>query len=901
MPDGGLLIHLFGALSLYLASRLTADQQFALLTEVLGSYAAEKKLDQLIDWIQGGKHEKAAQATLKAAFEAADDCFADNCGDPMLRQAIRTLPLSEIPSLEKLAAALPQTLDETKLRAALRRRFADDWRNALSAAQLDHASDVYLRCLDVPLAAKCGQLLPTIFRKLDRIEDAAERIEDGVADVQASQERVEVGLADIGAGLRRIESKYINASDLDQVGLPRHWTPPEPPTPTVTMIGRRAEFDEVAKLLQPGQQAAITAAVQGLPGVGKTLLTEHLALLLAPRFPGGVLFERLGVSFRRPEQANPILNQWGAYAFGGQPLKDGVQLTPDAVRALLAGHGGLLIVLDDVWDLSAVKPLRNALPREACLLITTRHERLARDLDGALYPLHVLNEDDGLALLRDRAPRATEAEADLLKTLAKALGYHAMALDLAGRSLDRRRSRADWPGVVQQIIQRVREGGGFGELPFPGQEEQRVKAVEATLVTSYDDLSETAHGRFRTLGAFAPDASFRIEAAALMWKCSPEEAEGQLVDFAERGLLNRLESEATEARWQQHSLLRAYALALLRRTNEDDEARKSHASAYNSLMRAADDQQVHFVMLPDYLQLQYAFAWAIEHELDLAQALAGNTANLQAAFGFVRDNHAWASRLVDRARGVNDEGALGAALGTLGNALSRVATLPNERRGNRLYEALAAYDEALKYRRPDTAPLDYAMTQNNRAVLLRDLAGLPGEDRRARLGEALRCAHEAVTYYEHYQHAVYLPIAIKTLTAFIEARQRAESEKTLEAWQAVVQAGQTLLEHPDAAQLPISPETLRAELASCWNQIGVILSDEQKKPTEALAAFQGAARLQPDFAMWHRYVAGTHTDLGQFAEAEAAIARAAQLEPEHPRLADLRQELEEARKKAAKE
>jgi hypothetical protein len=72
--------------------------------------------------------------------------------------------------------------------------------------------------------------------------------------------------------------------------------------------------------------------------------------------------------------------------------------------------------------------------------------------------------------------------------------------------------------------------------------------------------------------------------------------------------------------------------------------------------------------------------------------------------------------------------------------------VPGEDRGARLREALAAYDAALRYRTPETVPLDYAMTQNNRAVLLRDLASVPGEDRGARLREALAAYDAALRY-----------------------------------------------------------------------------------------------------------------------------------------------------------
>jgi len=95
--------------------------------------------------------------------------------------------------------------------------------------------------------------------------------------------------------------------------------------------------------------------------------------------------------------------------------------------------------------------------------------------------------------------------------------------------------------------------------------------------------------------------------------------------------------------------------------------------------------------------------------------------------------------------------------------LRDLASVPGEDRGARLREALAAYDAALRYRTPETVPLDYAMTQNNRANLLRDLASVPGEDRGARLREALRCALTAVELYARLQHEQYYQVSRRTL------------------------------------------------------------------------------------------------------------------------------------------
>ena len=98
-----------------------------------------------------------------------------------------------------------------------------------------------------------------------------------------------------------------------------------------------------------------------------------------------------------------------------------------------------------------------------------------------------------------------------------------------------------------------------------------------------------------------------------------------------------------------------------------------------------------------------------------------------------------------------------------GAVLQDLATLAEEDRGARLREALAAYDAALRYRTPETVPLDYAMTQNNRANLLSDLASVPGEDRGARLREALRCALTAVELFARLQHEQYYQVSRRTL------------------------------------------------------------------------------------------------------------------------------------------
>lgn len=601
----------------------------------------------------------------------------------------------------------------------------------------------------------------------------------------------------IGDQITNIFNQQIGPNDLTQLPLAREWKPPSPPRPSRLMVGRQDDLQAVRKLLTKGKPTTITAAVQGMPGVGKTLLVEHLAVELAREYPGGVLFERLGAGHRSPEQCNPLLNGWGSHAFGGCPLPEGMQLTPPAVHALLEGHGRMLVVLDDLWSLEAIQPLVEALPVEAHLLVTTRSQRLADDLRGEVYDLDVLNDADALNLLQTRA-RAAEAERPLLEKLARALGNHAQALDIAAGSL-LRLGKSHWPAAVQEMETQVQSGTGFGELSLPG-DEQKESRVEAALYFSYQDLSQSARQRFRWLGALAPDASFIAQAAYLLWECEAEEAQGQLSAFAERALLGRLIDKNGKERWQQHGLLRAYALALLGREGEQENARQRQARAFSSLMQGADDRQQRYLLRLDYPQLRHAFEWACEHDLGLAQDLAANTAELQAAFSLVKDNLSWAEALEKKARQGKDPASLARALGTLGNALSRAASLPGEARRERLLQARQAYEQALEYRRPETAPLGYATTQNNLGALLGELAPLPGEVRRERLLQAQQAYEQALEHWrpetaplDYAMTQGNLGLLFLDMSAWPEEDRRARLSQALkhtyEAWMIFDQAG----------------------------------------------------------------------------------------------------------------
>lgn len=67
-----------------------------------------------------------------------------------------------------MAAAFPDSLDGAGLLAALRGQFARDW-PSLSPETHQRAAQVYRAALERALAARCKQILPVLFAKVERI------------------------------------------------------------------------------------------------------------------------------------------------------------------------------------------------------------------------------------------------------------------------------------------------------------------------------------------------------------------------------------------------------------------------------------------------------------------------------------------------------------------------------------------------------------------------------------------------------------------------------------------------------------------------------------------------------------------------------------------------------------
>jgi len=193
-----------------------------------------------------------------------------------------------------------------------------------------------------------------------------------------------------------------------------------------------------------GASTSAVVQVHGMGGVGKSLLAEEYALRFAAAFPGGVFWLSafgnddvkvgLDAEGREAERSGQIR---GIAAALGIPVQD---RSPDEIEGRLKRELGsrekpFLWVMDDLPAGMAEDTLQRWLaphPLGKTLITTRTHEYGSL---GNMIRLDVLEPDEAYELLTSwRVPNGSEEENAAHKLL-KDLGYHALAVDVAGAAI----------------------------------------------------------------------------------------------------------------------------------------------------------------------------------------------------------------------------------------------------------------------------------------------------------------------------------------------------------------------------------------------------------------------------------------------------------------------------------
>jgi len=218
-------------------------------------------------------------------------------------------------------------------------------------------------------------------------------------------------------------------------------------------VGREQVIWKLHSALQASQNPMITghtkpdiAEVSGMGGIGKTLLAEEYALRFGAAYPGGIFWLDAYGSFN-PGQPDIELFKAScaeqyrkvALSLQLQPAPDEDLLTLRARIALAIREQGqrCLWIVDDIpqglaTHLEEIKLWFSPCPELAPTMVTTRSREY--HTIGTELALDVLDMPAALDLLRNNELDLDGQEGSA-KQLIKQLGYHALALDIAGASI----------------------------------------------------------------------------------------------------------------------------------------------------------------------------------------------------------------------------------------------------------------------------------------------------------------------------------------------------------------------------------------------------------------------------------------------------------------------------------
>lgn len=282
------------------------------------------------------------------------------------------------------------------------------------------------------------------------------------------------------------------------------------------LIGRDRLIQRVLSLLEDNERVML----RGFGGTGKTALAATIAADYIENGLGDVIWIKTGTATAE------MIFEALARVFDAQQevLSTEGTARDHVIRRLLAQHKGLL-VLDDVWNASALAHIANILPRRMPLLATSRQKY---PLDEVIE-IGELEADEALKLLDYHARQGLTDNSDAVR-LCETLGNHAFALEVAGKTLK------VYDITPDELFQRIADSphdlnipAGFGELGRTG--------IKSLLDVSIDALNRELYDVYVTFGGmFEPTAS--AELLSLTMSTDPEQTESALNALVQRGLVN---------------------------------------------------------------------------------------------------------------------------------------------------------------------------------------------------------------------------------------------------------------------------------------------------------------------------------------------------------------------------
>jgi predicted ATPase/class 3 adenylate cyclase len=383
------------------------------------------------------------------------------------------------------------------------------------------------------------------------------------------------------------------------------------PVQATPLIGRERELSELNAMIDRSRLLTLT----GPGGIGKTRLAMQAAADSSDGFEGGIYFVPLEAVADPTLVLATVASTVGVREGPGKPLSDSL--------AERFSEEPVLLVLDNFEHvLEAARDFSALLGRcEPLKALTTSREPLRVAVEQE-YPVSPLDDDDALALFRERAravkpdfaPTADDEEA--VREVCARVDRLPLAVELAAARVKLLAPRE----LATRLDQRLAVlTGGARDRP------SRQQTLRAAIEWSYDLLGEAERDLFERLAVFA--GGWSLAAAETICDANLD-LMGSLVD---KSLVVQVEDVAGETRFAMLETIREFALERLRERGDYGELRRRHAEYFADTM--PDPMVVRFQEggLPTTVfvrlqaetdNLRTALAWAVEteseHELRLA-------------------------------------------------------------------------------------------------------------------------------------------------------------------------------------------------------------------------------------------------------------------------------------------
>jgi hypothetical protein len=217
------------------------------------------------------------------------------------------------------------------------------------------------------------------------------------------------------------------------------------------------------------------------------------------------------------------LNNWGRALGTDEILKAATIREATSFLSVRLSGKRLLLIVDDVWEVSHVVPFRELQGSDSALLITTRQPGVVDGLSlnsNFVYNLPALTEERAVELTEILAPSVVAMHRNKCRWVS-ACGRMFTIGTARRASIAVSWGKDDWG--VSELLEELREGATLIEAKAPADimdyESQTIPTVAALLRKSTDRLDQSTREYFAMLAPYArKPATFNLDALQAIWE-----------------------------------------------------------------------------------------------------------------------------------------------------------------------------------------------------------------------------------------------------------------------------------------------------------------------------------------------------------------------------------------------